>query len=150
MNGKDSGEMKTVHAKKGQIERRWLLLDAKDQVLGRLASEVASLLRGKRNPNFTPHVDTGEFVVVVNAEKVRLTGKKLENKMYYDHSGHPSGLRTRSAKAVLETKPTEVIRRAVRGMLPKGPLGYQMIRKLKIYAGTDHPHQAQKPEQIEL
>jgi large subunit ribosomal protein L13 len=142
--------MKTAHAKKGQIERRWLLLDAKDQVLGRLASFVASLLRGKRNPKFTPHVDTGEFVVVVNAEKVRLTGKKLENKMYYDHSGHPSGMRTRSAKAVLDTKPTEVIRRAVRGMLPKGPLGYQMIRKLKIYAGADHPHQAQKPEQIEL
>lgn len=142
--------MKTLHAKKGQVERRWLLLDADNQVLGRLASEVACLLRGKRDPKYTPNVDTGEFVVVVNAEKVKLTGKKLDNKKYYNHSDYVGGMRIRTAKTVLATKPTEVIRRAVRGMLPKGPLGYQMIRKLKIYAGADHPHQAQKPERIEL
>jgi large subunit ribosomal protein L13 len=142
--------MKTVHAKKGEVDRRWLLLDAKDQVLGRLASEVACLLRGKRDPKYTPNVDTGEFVVIVNAERVKLTGSKLDNKLYYNHSGYNSGLKTRTARTVLETNPTEMILRAVRGMLPKGPLGYQMIRKLKVYAGADHPHEAQKPEQIAL
>ncbi len=142
--------MKTFHAKKGQVERRWLLLDAEDQVLGRLASEVACLLRGKRDPKYTPNVDTGEFVVIVNAEKVKLTGKKWDNKMYYNHSGYNSGLRIRTARMVRETNPTEIIKRAVRGMLPKGPLGYQMITKLKVYSGADHPHQAQKPEQIAL
>jgi large subunit ribosomal protein L13 len=142
--------MNTVHAKKGQVERRWLLLDADDQVLGRLASEVASLLRGKRTPAFTPHVDTGDFVVVVNAEKIRLTGKKWQNKKYYNHSGYLGGMRIRTAETMRKTQPTEIIRRAVKGMLPKGPLGYAMIKKLKIYAGADHPHDAQKPEKIEL
>jgi large subunit ribosomal protein L13 len=115
-----------------------------------MASEVASLLRGKRNPNFTPHVDTGDFVVVVNAEKVKLTGKKWEKKMYYDHSGYLGGMNARNAEAMRKKRPTEIIRRAVKGMLPKGPLGYEMIRKLKIYAGPDHPHEAQQPEKIEI
>ena len=143
-------KFRTFVAKKGEVDQAWFHVDATDQVLGRLASEVACLLRGKRDPKYTPNVDTGEYVVIVNAEKVKLTGKKLDNKMYYNHSGYNSGLRIRSARKVLETKPTEVIQRAVRGMLPKGPLGYQMIRKLKVYAGADHPHEAQKPEQIEL
>lgn len=142
--------MTTVHAKKGQVKQRWLLVDARGQVLGRMASEVASLLRGKRNPSFTPHVDTGDFVVVVNAEKVKLTGKKWEQKMYYDHSGYPGGLNARTAETMRKTRPTEIIRRAVKGMLPKGPLGFGMIRKLKIYAGPDHPHEAQQPEKIEI
>jgi large subunit ribosomal protein L13 len=142
--------MTTVHAKKGAVKQRWLLIDAEGLVLGRMASEVASLLRGKRNPNFTPHVDTGDFVVVVNAEKVKLTGKKWEKKMYYDHSGYPGGLNARNAETMRAKRPTEIIRRAVKGMLPKGPLGYEMIRKLKIYAGPDHPHEAQQPEKIEI
>lgn len=142
--------MTTVHAKKGQVEHRWLLVDANGLVLGRMASEVASLLRGKRNPNFTPHVDTGDFVVVVNAEKVRLTGKKWQKKMYYNHSGYLGGLHEQTAEAMRAKRPTEIIRRAVKGMLPKGPLGYEMIRKLKIYAGPDHPHEAQQPEKIEI
>jgi large subunit ribosomal protein L13 len=141
--------MATVHAKKGQVEQRWLLVDANGQVLGRMATELASLLRGKRNPKFTPNVDTGDFVVVVNAEKVKLTGKKWEKKMYYDHSGYPGGMNIQSAETMRKKKPTEIIRRAVKGMLPKGPLGYEMIRKLKIYAGPDHPHEAQKPVKIE-
>ena len=142
--------MTTVHAKKGQVTHRWLLVDAQGLVLGRMASEVASLLRGKRNPNFTPHVDTGDFVVVVNAEKVRLTGKKWQKKMYYNHSGYLGGLHEQTAEAMRAKRPTEIIRRAVKGMLPKGPLGYEMIRKLKIYAGPDHPHEAQQPEKIEI
>ena len=142
--------MTTVHAKKGQVEHRWLLVDANGLVLGRMASEVASLLRGKRNPNFTPHVDTGDFVVVVNAEKVRLTGKKWQKKMYYNYSGYFGGLHEQTAEAMRAKRPTEIIRRAVKGMLPKGPLGYEMIRKLKIYAGPDHPHEAQQPEKIEI
>ena len=142
--------MTTVHAKKGQVKKRWLLVDAKDQVLGRMATELASLLRGKRNPNFTPHVDTGDFVVVVNAEKVKLTGKKWEQKMYYDHSGYLGGLHERSAEAMRAKRPTEIIRRAVKGMLPKNPLGRKMFKKLKVYAGPDHPHQAQQPQPLEI
>jgi large subunit ribosomal protein L13 len=142
--------MKTIHAKKSEVERRWLLIDAKDVVLGRMASHVAHILRGKHTPLFTPHVDTGDFVVVINAEQVKLTGKKWDDKMYYDHTGYPGGLKERSANAMRETHPTEIITRAVRGMLPKGPLGYEMLRKLKVYAGAEHPHQAQQPEQIEI
>ncbi|HOX46708.1 MAG TPA: 50S ribosomal protein L13 [Myxococcota bacterium] len=142
--------MNTVHAKKNEIERRWLLIDAKDLVLGRVASEVASILRGKRKPSFTPHVDTGDFVVVVNAGAVRLTGKKWSEKMYYDHSGWVGGLRERTATEVLAKHPIDLVRRAVRGMLPKGPLGFAMIRKLKVYAGAEHPHVAQKPEAIKI
>jgi large subunit ribosomal protein L13 len=142
--------MKTVHAKKGKVEQRWYLVDAEDLVLGRMASQVASVLRGKNKAIFTPHVDTGDFVVVVNAEKIRLTGKKWETKKYYDHSGYVGGLRERTAETMRSTQPTEIIRRAVKGMLPKGPLGYALIRKLKIYAGPDHPHAAQKPQKIEI
>ena len=142
--------MKTVHANKNTVNRRWLLVDAKDVVLGRMASEVASLLRGKRSPNYTPHVDCGDFVVVVNASKLKLTGKKLDDKKYYDYSGYFGGMRETTARTMLERKPTEVVRRAVKGMLPKGRLGNQMLTKLKVYEGTDHPHQAQKPEKIEF
>ncbi len=140
----------TVHAKTSDVQRRWLLVDAQDLVLGRMASEVASILRGKKKASFTPHVDTGDFVVVVNAEKVKLTGKKWSDKMYYNHSGYPGGLRVRSAEVMRERYPTLIIRRAVKGMLPKGPLGNAMIRKLKIYAGPDHPHQAQMPEKFDI
>ncbi len=142
--------MKTSHVKKEDLERRWLLVDAADGILGRIASQVAAILRGKHTPRFTPHVDTGDFVVVVNAEKVRLTGKKMEKKRYYNYSGYPGGLHERNAQTMQRRHPTELIRRAVKGMLPKGPLGYSMIRKLKIYTGPEHPHQAQKPEKIVL
>lgn len=142
--------MKTVHANKNTVQRSWWLVDAEDVVLGRMASHVASILRGKNKPSYTPHVDTGDFVVVVNAEKVKLTGKKWTDKMYYDYSGYPGGLRERSAEVLRERKPTEIIQRAIKGMLPKGALGYSMIRKLKVYAGPEHPHQAQKPEKLEL
>ncbi|MBN2495343.1 MAG: 50S ribosomal protein L13 [Deltaproteobacteria bacterium] len=142
--------MKTIHANKKTVKRRWLLVDASDKPLGRMASEVALILRGKRKPDYTPHVDTGDFVIVVNASEVKLTGKKWEQKNYYDYSGYPGGLRVRSATVMRERKPTEIVRRAVRGMLPKGTLGNQMIRKLKIYAAAEHPHQAQKPEKLEL
>jgi len=142
--------MKSEHAKKNTVERRWLLIDLQDIVLGRAASEVACILRGKRKPSYTPHVDTGDFVVVVNAEKVRLTGNKWQKKVYYDYSGFPGGLKERSAAEIRDTHPTDLFKRAVRGMLPKGPLGYQMITKLKIYSGAEHPHQAQNPEKFEM
>ncbi|MBW1811587.1 MAG: 50S ribosomal protein L13 [Deltaproteobacteria bacterium] len=142
--------MKTVHIKNSDVNRRWLLVDVEDKVLGRVASNVASILRGKTSPKFTPHVDTGDFVIVVNAAKIKLTGKKWQDKMYHDHSGHPSGLKSKSAATMLEKHPTDIFRRAVKGMLPKSALGYSMIRKLKIYAGPEHPHEAQKPEQIDF
>jgi len=142
--------MKTLHAKKENVKRRWLLLDATGRPLGRLASRVASILRGKHTPNYTPHVDAGDFVVVINAGKVLLTGKKLDSMMVRDYSGYPGGLKERSARLVLKTKPEELIRRAVRGMLPRGPLGYAMIRKLKVYGGAEHPHVAQNPQPVEL
>jgi large subunit ribosomal protein L13 len=142
--------MNTVHAKKNEVERRWLLVDAKGLVLGRVATEVASILRGKRKASYTPHIDTGDFVVVVNAGEVRLSGKKWSDKVYYDHSGWVGGLKERTAREVMAKHPTEMVRRAVKGMLPKGPLGYQMIRKLKVYAGAEHPHVAQKPEAIKI
>ncbi len=142
--------MKTFVARPQEIERKWYLVDAKGKVLGRLASKIAMRLRGKHKPIFTPHTDTGDFVVVVNAEKVVLTGKKWDNKMYYRHSGYLSGLKVRSAKKMLETRPEEIIRHAVRGMLPKNSLGRRQLKKLKIYAGPDHPHQAQKPQVLEI
>lgn len=142
--------MRTVHAKKSAVERRWLLVDAEDLVLGRMCTQVADLLRGKRHAYYTPHVDTGDYVVVVNAEKVKLTGKKLDNKMYYDYSGYSSGLKVRSAATMIDNQPAEMIRRAVKGMLPKGPLGYEVIQKLKVYAGPKHPHEAQNPIKVEI
>jgi len=140
--------MKTWTAKPNELERRWYVVDAEGQNLGRLATRVADTLRGKRKPQYTPHVDTGDFVVVVNAEKVTVTGKKLEQKLYYRHSGYPGGLRVRTLAEQLERRPTEVLRKAVKGMLPKNRLASQQISKLKIYAGPEHPHEAQRPEPL--
>lgn len=141
---------RTYNAKKGEVERRWYLVDARGKVLGRLASEVAMVLRGKRKPQFTPHVDTGDFVIVVNADKVRLTGKKLRQKMYYHASGYPGGLKATVAGTLLKSRPERLIQYAVRGMLPKSKLGDALYRKLKVYAGEKHPHQAQKPLPLEV
>ncbi len=138
--------MKTYFAGKEAIEdRNWCLVDAEGKVLGRLATEVANILRGKNKPIYTPHIDTGDFVVVVNADKVRLTGRKWEQKVYYRHSGYPGGLKSLTAKELWEKKPEELVRHAVKGMLPKNRLGRKMIKKLKIYVDNDHPHEAQKP-----
>jgi len=142
--------MKTYQAKKEEVEHQWYLVDAEGKVLGRLATELANILRGKKKPIYTPHVDTGDFVIVVNAGKVALTGKKMKDKVYYHHTGHPGGIREMSAEKLLAKKPTEMIRIAVKGMLPKTSLGRQMIRKLKIYAGTKHPHEAQKPIPLQV
>jgi len=142
--------MKTYQAKKEEVEHQWYLVDAEGKVLGRLASELAKILRGKNKPIYTPHVDTGDFVIVVNAGKVALTGKKMKDKIYYHHTGYPGGIREMSAEKLLAKKPTEMIRIAVKGMLPKNSLGRQMIQKLKIYAGAKHPHEAQKPVPLEL
>ena len=133
-----------------EVVRHWFVADAGDQVLGRFASRVASILRGKHKPTFTPHVDGGDFVVVVNAGRVRMTGRKLQRKEYVRHSGYPGGLRTDTAQQVLERHPDRVLRAAVKGMLPKGPLGRRMLRKLKIYPGAAHPHAAQKPTALEI
>ena len=141
---------RTYSAKPGEVQRNWYLVDARGKVLGRLASEVATVLRGKRKPQFTPHVDTGDFVIVVNAEKVRLTGKKLRQKVYYRASGYPGGLKATTADAMLKKHPERVIQHAVRGMLPKSKLGDLLYRKLKVYAGGNHPHQAQKPVPLEM
>jgi large subunit ribosomal protein L13 len=142
--------MKTYNAKPGEIERRWYVVDAEGQTLGRLATRIADTLRGKGKPQFTPHVDTGDFVVVVNAEKIAVTGKKLDEKIYYRHSGYPGGLKQRSLREQLERRPTEVIRTAVKGMLPKNKLAARQLTKLKVYAGPDHPHAAQDPKALEL
>jgi large subunit ribosomal protein L13 len=142
--------MKTYNAKPGEVERRWYVVDADGQTLGRLATRIADTLRGKGKAQYTPHVDTGDFVVVVNAEKVRVTGNKLDQKRYYRHSGYPGGLRSRTLREQLERRPTEVIRKAVKGMLPRNRLARQQINKLKIYAGPEHPHEAQSPEPLNL
>lgn len=138
--------MKTPMAKKGSIEQKWHLIDANGKTLGRLATRVAMLLRGKHKPIFTPHVDTGDFVVVVNAEKISLTGKKWKDKLYIHHSGYPGGLKSISAGKMREKKPERLVTMAVQGMLPKNKLGRKMIKKLKVYSGEAHPHQAQQPE----
>ena len=140
---------KTWNAKPGEVARRWYLVDAEGQTLGRLATQIADTLRGKRRPDYTPHVDSGDFVVVVNADKIAVTGKKLDDKIYYRHSGYPGGLKSRTLREQLQRRPTEVLRSAVKGMLPKNRLAHAQIRKLKIYAGPDHPHQAQAPEPLE-
>jgi large subunit ribosomal protein L13 len=142
--------MKTTHVRKEDVEKTWYLIDAQDKVLGRLATEIAKILRGKNKAIFSPHVDTGDFVVVVNAEKVKLTGNKLKGKHYYHHSGYPGGIKTVSAEKLLTTKPEELLRRAVKGMLPKNRLGRRIVKKLKVYAGPDHPHAAQQPEQLQV
>jgi len=142
--------MKTYSAKKEDIKQEWYLVDAQDRILGRIATQIANILRGKNKPVFTPYADAGDFVIVTNAEKVRLTGNKLENKCYYRHSGYPGGLKTRTAQEVLTKKPEELIFMAVKGMLPKNRLGRKLIKKLKIYAGNVHPHEAQQPINLEL
>jgi large subunit ribosomal protein L13 len=142
--------MKTYSAKPKEIEQRWYVVDAEGQTLGRLATRIADTLRGKRKPQFTPHVDTGDFVVVVNAEKIAVTGKKLEQKLYYRHSGYPGGLRSRTLAEQLERRPTEVIRKAVKGMLPRNRLARRQITKLKVYSGPTHPHEAQNPQPLPL
>jgi large subunit ribosomal protein L13 len=141
--------MKTYSAKPGEVTREWYLVDAEGETLGRLATQIADTLRGKRKPQFTPHVDTGDFVIVVNAEKIHVTGNKLDQKRYYRHSGYPGGLRSRTLREQLDRRPTEVLRVAVKGMLPKNRLARQQITKLKIYAGPEHPHEAQNPRPLE-
>ena len=142
--------MKTIFAKKSDIEKKWHLIDAEGLVLGRLATRVAMILRGKNKPIYTPNADTGDFVVIVNAEKVRLTGNKLENKAYYHHTGYPGGIKKELAKDIMKKAPERIIMSAVRGMLPKNTLGRQQLSKLKVYSGTDHPHQGQNPEVLNI
>lgn len=146
----DVNSFKTLSTKPADVERGWYVVDAENMVVGRLASQVAAILRGKHKPTFTPHVDTGDFVVVINAEKARFTGRKEADKQYFRHSGYPGGVRLRSPRQLRETKPTFIVENAVKGMLPKGPLGRSMYRKLKVYSGSEHPHEAQKPEKLEL
>jgi large subunit ribosomal protein L13 len=143
-------KMKTFQAKKEEIDHQWYLVDAEGKILGRLAVALAKILRGKNKPIYTPHVDTGDCVVVVNAKKVALTGNKMKDKVYYHYTGYPGGIREMSAEKLLAKKPTEMIRVAVKGMLPKNSLGREMLRKLKIYAGPNHPHEAQKPTPLEI
>jgi large subunit ribosomal protein L13 len=142
--------MKTFVAKEKEIDKKWYLVDAKDKVLGRLATQIAMRLRGKHKPIFTPHADTGDFVVVINADKVTLSGRKWANKIYYRHSGYIGGLKQISAKKLHEKKPQDILRFAVKGMLPKNSLGRRQLKKLKIYTGADHPHEAQQPEKLEI
>jgi len=142
--------MKTYQATPQDRERVWYVVDAQGKTLGRLATQIADVLRGKRKPTYTPHVDVGDFVIVVNAEKISVTGDKREKKLYWRHSGYPGGIRSRTLADLLEKRPEEVIRRAVKGMLPRNRLARQQLRKLKVYAGPDHPHQAQQPEQLEI
>ena len=142
--------MKTFVATPANRQRDWYVVDAEGQTLGRLATRIADALRGKRKPEYTPHIDTGDFVIVVNAEKIRVTGDKLHQKVYYRHSGYPGGIRSRTLEEMLARRPEEVIRKAVKGMLPRNRLGRAQLRKLKVYAGPDHPHQAQQPETMEI
>ncbi|MBA3022537.1 MAG: 50S ribosomal protein L13 [Sideroxydans sp.] len=142
--------MKTFSAKAQEVQHDWILVDAADKVLGRLASQIATRLRGKHKAIYTPHVDTGDFVVVVNAEKVRVTGNKAQDKMYYRHTGFPGGIYETNFIKMQQRHPQRLLQKAVRGMLPKGPLGYAMLSKLKVYAGATHPHSAQQPKPIDL
>lgn len=142
--------MKSFVAKPGSVEQKWFVIDADGQILGRMASQVASILRGKNKPEFTPHADTGDYVIIVNAAKVQLTGKKLDQKFLYRHSGYVGGLKEVSYRRLMEKNPEKVVFEAVQGMLPKSPLGRNMIKKLKVYAGSEHDHAAQKPETLSL
>lgn len=142
--------MKTFSAKAHEVNHEWFVVDAKDQVLGRLAARIAHVLRGKHKAIYTPHVDTGDFIVVTNADKLVVTGKKTLQKIYYRHTGYPGGIYSRTFSQMLEKAPEKILINAVKGMLPKGPLGYAMIKKLKVYAGEDHPHTAQQPKQLEI
>jgi large subunit ribosomal protein L13 len=142
--------MKTFSAKPHEVVHAWYVVDAADKVLGRLASEIARRLRGKHKPEFTPHVDTGDYIVVVNTDKLRVTGRKAQDKIYYRHSGYPGGVYSTSFSKLQARHPDRVLRLAVKGMLPKGPLGYAMLKKMKLYAGAAHPHTAQQPKQLEV
>ena len=142
--------MKTYSAKPESVQREWFIVDAAEQTLGRLATEIALRLKGKHKPEYTPHVDTGDYIVVINADKVRVTGNKTSDKMYYRHTGYPGGLRSISFDKLLDHKPEMIIEQAVKGMLPKNPLGRDMYRKLKVYAGSEHPHAAQQPQTLEI
>lgn len=144
----DTLSFRTKSANKETVNKEWVVLDAEDQVLGRLATKAAMILRGKNKPGFTPHVDCGDNVIVVNAEKIRLTGKKWDQKQYITHSGYPGGQRSKTAAQVLAKKPTDIVENAVRGMLPKNKLGRELFRNLFVYAGPDHPHEAQKPKKV--
>ncbi len=137
-------------AKKEDVQRSWYLVDAENKVLGRLATELAKILRGKNKPDFTPHVDTGDYIVVINAEKVNLTGNKLKDKIYYRHSGYPGGIKSMTAENLKAKRPEDLIRLAVKGMLPRNRLGRKVFKKLKVYAGAEHPHQAQQPKPIDI
>ena len=142
--------MKTYTAKTGEVEQGWYVVDAQNKVLGRLAVHIAARLRGKHKPEYTPHVDTGDYIVVVNAAKLRVTGRKAERKIYYRHSGFPGGIKQTNFAKLHAARPERVLQKAVKGMLPKGPLGYAMMRKLKVYAGGTHPHSAQQPKTLEI
>ncbi|MDD3579451.1 MAG: 50S ribosomal protein L13 [Desulfobacca sp.] len=142
--------MKTYVGREAEVQKKWYLVDGQGQVLGRLSSQIAMILRGKTKPVYTPHADVGDFVVVVNAEQLRLTGKKLDNKVYYRHTGYIGSIKSITARKLLDKKPDEVLRSAVRGMLPKNSLGRRLLKKLKIYAGDQHPHQSQQPEVLTL
>jgi large subunit ribosomal protein L13 len=142
--------MKTYSAKTGEVNQAWFIVDATDKTLGRLASEIAHRLRGKHKPEYTPHIDTGDYIVVVNAEKVKVTGAKSTDKMYHHHTGYPGGLKSFSFEKLVERAPERVLQRAVKGMLPRNPLGRAMFRKLKVYAGSEHPHTAQQPETLNI
>ncbi len=142
--------MKTYMAATADVERKWYVVDATGKTLGRLSSQIAAVLRGKNKPIFTPHVDTGDYVIVINADKIAVTGKKLQQKIYYNHSDYPGGMKETTLAELLAKKPEKVVELAVKGMLPKGPLGRSMITKLHVYAGAEHPHAAQKPETLEF
>ena len=140
--------MKTYHAKPNEVEREWVLIDATDQVLGRVATKAAQILKGKHKPTYTPHVDTGDYVIIINVDKIRVTGTKAAGKVYYRHSGHPGGLKSETFEEAMRKHPERVVEHAVKGMLPKNTLGRAMGMKLKVYAGSEHPHMAQKPREI--
>lgn len=142
--------MKTFSAKAESVQREWFIVDAKDKTLGRLASEIATRLRGKHKPEYTPHVDTGDYIIVVNAAEVAVTGNKAKNKIYHAHTGYPGGLKSISFEKLIEKAPERTIQSAVKGMLPKGPLGRAMFKKLKVYPGAEHPHAAQQPKQLDI
>lgn len=146
----NSNSFRTLSAKPAEVNRGWYVVDAENQVVGRLASQVASVLRGKHKPEFTPHVDTGDFVIVVNAARIRFTGSKETGKTYFRHTGYPGGVKETTPAKIREKRPEFIVQNAVKGMLPKGPLGRQMLRKLKVYAGPDHPHAAQGPTELAL
>ena len=143
-------EVKTYYAKPGEVEREWVLIDAEDQVLGRVAAKAANILRGKNKPTYTPHVDTGDFVIIINADKVRVTGNKATDKRYYRHSGFPGGLKSESFNEAMAKHPERVLEHAIKGMIPKTTLGREQLKKLKVYAGPEHPHAAQKPREIKV